>query len=259
MTPHASFRTASPRAALHALPAAIAALLFASGAAPAQDVRIEGHVLDQITGAPVAHATVTVEGRRHAAVTDSTGSFAFEGLPAGLVRFRIERLGYWPTVVPVVLERSTSLLFRVPANPVVAERIEVVIDVLEGRRNALPFAVRVYDSRRLRPHVALSLEEFLRRRAGLHVVPCRSTTRGISFSDIECMAHRGRAVPIRVWIDERPAFGGLNALFGYDVAEIHSVEVLGGCAMVRVYTRRFMDAMAAGRRRLFPLLTECAV
>lgn len=237
---------------------ALSLLLLAPAAASAQDVAITGHVLDDPTGAPVADAVVTVEGRDAATVTDSTGAFWLGDLPTGLLRFRVERLGYWTTVVPVVLERSTSLLLRVPPNPVVADRIEVVIDVLEGRRNALPFAVRVFDAERLRPHVSLSLEAFLRRRAGLHLVPCRSGSRNpLTFGSLECMAFRGRAVPIRVWIDESPTIGGLDALFGYDVSEIQSVEVMGGCAMVRVYTRRFLDAVAAGRRRLAPVLTDC--
>lgn len=237
----------------------LVAVAFLLGASPLlAQVDVTGHVVQQGTGQPVNGAAVTVEGRSGGAVTDPTGAFAIDDLPTGLFRFRIERLGYWTTVVPVKLERSTALLFQIPPNPIVAERIEVIYDVLQGRRNAVPFAVRTYGPERLSAHVALDLEEFVRRRTGLHLVPCRAGRFGRpEAGPPACLPHRGRAVPIRVWIDESPAFGGLDALFGYDVLDAHSVEILPGCGMIRVYTRPFMEAVAAGRRSLFPVIPEC--
>lgn len=235
----------------------VVALLLVTSPLLAQ-VDVTGHVLQEGTGQPIDRAVVTVEGRSGGVVTDSTGAFAIEGLPTGLFRFRIERLGYWTTVVPVELERSTDLLFHVAANPIVADRIEVVYDVLEGRRNAVPFAVRTYGPERLSAHVALDLEEFVRRRAGLHLVRCRGNAFGPPVAGPPaCLPHRGRTVPVRVWIDESPVFGGLDALFGYDVVNAHSVEVLPGCGMIRVYTRQFMESVAAGRHSLFPVIPEC--
>lgn len=239
---------------------AVALFCLALSPARAQDgIRVQGHVLHDLTGQPVEGAVVTVEGRSGGTVTDSTGAFEFDGLPSALLRFRIQRLGFWPTVVPVELSRSTSLLFRISANPIVAERIEVVIDVLEGRRNALPYAVRTFGPERIAPHLALDLETFLRRRAGLHLVPCRTSAFGGSVPGLpECLSGRGRTNPVRVWIDDSPAPGGLDFTIGYDMTEVHSIEVVSGCGMIRVYSWRFMNSVASGLRRLYPVLLDCA-
>lgn len=239
----------------------IAVALFTLALPPAraqEGIRVDGHVLHDLTGQPVEDALITIEGRSVGTVTDSTGAFRFDGLPAGLFRFRIERLGFWTTVVPTELSRSTSLLFRISANPIVAERIEVVIDVLKGRRNALPYAARAFGPERLAPHLDLDLESFLRRRAALHLVPCRTSAVGRALpGPPECLPSRGRTNPVRVWIDDSPVPGGLDFTIGYDMAEVHSIEVVPGCGMIRVYTRRFMNSVAAGHRRLYPVLLDC--
>lgn len=241
--------------------AGLAAALAIVALAPARAqevVRVTGYVLEEGTGRPVEAALVTVEGRPGGSVTDEAGAFAIDGLPTGLFRFRIERLGFLTTVVPTVLERSTTLLFQVARKPIVADRIEVVINVLENRRDALPYAARSFGPRRLAPHLAIDLERYLRRSAGLHLVPCPGG-RSIVPGPPGCLPNRGRPAPLRVWIDEAPAVGGLDATFGYPMTEIHSVEVIPGCQMVRVYTRRFMEAVADGRRRIHAALPECTV
>jgi protocatechuate 3,4-dioxygenase beta subunit len=64
-----------------------------------------GTVHDAITGQPLAHAAVrliaTSEGNGYQAITDSSGAFRFNALPAVPYRFETERVGYEESRVAV--------------------------------------------------------------------------------------------------------------------------------------------------------------
>ncbi len=67
----------------------------------------------------------------------------------------------------------------------------------------------------------------------------------------ECVMVRGRPRRLTVVVDEIPAWGGLQDLTLYTPEDLHSVEFVPSCAVVRVYTRWFIERMA---RRNIPLL-----
>src|SRR5919106_4312225 len=72
----------------------------------AQDVgTIAGVVTDQVTGAPLGGARVTVPGTRFTVTTGPDGRFVIDGVPTGPVTVRVIRIGYGsggqkPTVLP---------------------------------------------------------------------------------------------------------------------------------------------------------------
>jgi hypothetical protein len=80
--------------------AAFAALALAAGpAAQAQQppaVSITGRVTEAVSGAPVAGATVSVEGTTLRTLTDDGGAFRLEGVPPGPQVIRVIRIGYAP-------------------------------------------------------------------------------------------------------------------------------------------------------------------
>jgi TonB-linked SusC/RagA family outer membrane protein len=64
------------------------------GRIAAQERVVTGRVIDEVTRAPVAYATVVVIGTAVGAVAGEDGSFRLEGVPAGDVTLRIQNLGY---------------------------------------------------------------------------------------------------------------------------------------------------------------------
>ena len=65
-----------------------------------------------------------------------------------------------------------------------------------------------------------------------------------------CFWRRGRVVPVNVYIDDRPAFGGMDELRGYSLDDFQLIEVVRSCAMVRAYTTHFMERAARSPRVL---------
>ncbi|HUP18358.1 MAG TPA: hypothetical protein VM778_00230, partial [Gemmatimonadota bacterium] len=68
---------------------------------------------------------------------------------------------------------------------------------------------------------------------------------------------RGRGLPLQVWVNETPQLLGIEILGSYSPRDIHSLEVIAGCGMIRVYTRDFMEGVAEGRRNLMVSIPEC--
>jgi TonB-linked SusC/RagA family outer membrane protein len=67
----------------------------------AQERVVTGRVIDEVTRAPVAFATVTVAGTTVGGVSGQDGSFRLEGVPAGDVTLRVQNLGYRTRTVTV--------------------------------------------------------------------------------------------------------------------------------------------------------------
>jgi len=80
---------------------------------------VEGAVFDVRTGLPVSEARVAVEGTELGMLTDSTGRYVIENVPAGMHRLLVSRAGYVNayTVVRLVKDWTVSvnLYLREPA------------------------------------------------------------------------------------------------------------------------------------------------
>ncbi|MGQ0539332.1 MAG: carboxypeptidase regulatory-like domain-containing protein, partial [Gemmatimonadaceae bacterium] len=55
---------------------------------------IQGRVINAATGVPIAHAAVTLDSSRQAALTDSAGRFALRDLPLGTYMVNVRAIGY---------------------------------------------------------------------------------------------------------------------------------------------------------------------
>jgi hypothetical protein len=61
-------------------------------------------------------------------------------------------------------------------------------------------------------------------------------------------------VRVQVYIDDRPAFGGMEELETYAPHELYALESYAGGRMVRAYTMWFMEDLARKKRRLDPVI-----
>src|SRR5262249_28904527 len=92
----------------------IAMTVFAAGVRAQTTGAIEGHVVDAVTGRPVAHvvvvATCPVLPRGQTTVSDSDGAYMLALLPAGIYQLRASHDAYADEVlngVEVLLDRTS--------------------------------------------------------------------------------------------------------------------------------------------------------
>lgn len=238
---------------------AVAGLLLAPPALFAQDARVDiaGRAVDAATGEPVEGVVIAIPALGRDAVSNASGGFRFAGLPAGLYRFHLVRLGYVTAIVAVEVERTGTLVFHLIAKPIVLEGIEVVLDRLEDRRRSIPYAVRAFGPERLGRLGSPSLEDFVRHRSGVPFVNCPRRRGSLAPPRRDCVLSRGRGLPLQVWVNETPQLLGIEILGSYSPRDIHTLEVIPGCEMIRVYTHDFMEGVAEGRRNLMVSIPEC--
>lgn len=250
-----------PRWRVPALRTAFLAAFFALGplllAAPVpllsqdrdpSEITVIGLVTDQNTEMPVPGVLVEVEGTDRRVLTDSTGIFRIEGVSSGLKTLVLTRLGYAETQVHVTPRPGEPL--RVPMIPraIELEAVAVRVDRLERRLKAIPYSVRAFELDDIVTSAASNPWDFIRTRYSLFDVDC-----GGDFFE-RCIRWRGRTIRPTIVIDERPAFGGIDELTSYPLHDIYRIEVIRRGAMIRVYTLWFMEDLAEGRRRLFPVI-----
>ena len=233
---------------------ALVALLFASATtARAQDARaprfpVTGVVVDSLTGEPLTSATIELEELRRSTVTEADGRFAVQRVPRGGYLVTVRQLGYrvHRRFVQVADTVELGRVALIP-EPVVLEALKVTYSRFETRRRAAAISVRFYDRRQLALAAAPNAFEFVRSRVGMAETSCLSAVSMTSDFDRGCFRIRGAPAQVAVWIDERPAIGGISELETYDTSELHSLEVYGGGRMIRAYTMWYMEAVARGR------------
>ena len=113
----------------------------AAQAGPA-NAALAGVVRDS-AGRPVPFVLVSADSTGRTAYTDSAGDFRLGGLPAGLGRFSVRRIGYLPSDFDVDLPADATVHLAITML-VVARRLETVI-VNGERRDAALAGVGFYD------------------------------------------------------------------------------------------------------------------
>jgi hypothetical protein len=101
---------------------------------PAATGTLSGRVVEAVTEAPVAGASIRVVGREVAAQSDAAGRFTLRGVPVGIVSVEVRRLGFAP-----VIRGDIAVSPAKPAEVTVVLRpIDVQLDVVTVRPEAFP-------------------------------------------------------------------------------------------------------------------------
>jgi Fe(3+) dicitrate transport protein len=148
--------------------AVLAAALLLLGASPAwgQQPMVQGFVREAGTGAPVAGATVQVDGTARRTTSDAAGAYRL-AVPGGGARLTASGPGYAPASVSVPAEGGAALDFALAPAPVRVPEVEVVASGAGLSR--VPGSVGTVTAEELRVHAPLSANEVLRRLPGVHV------------------------------------------------------------------------------------------
>ena len=240
-----------------------AAGVSAQEGAPA-GVSFTGKVIDTYRGGPVEGAVLRLRGMMRpdstviVGVSDATGRFRIERVPPGPSEVLVTRIGYADLVQVLDIQADRFVEVAVIPKPVVLEGIEVYVDRLEARVRSLPHIVDTYREAALRAAPDLNVARYLDSRPGLAFVPCfegAASAAGAVRPARECMRTRGTLVQRpRIFIDDAPAFGGLQELATLPTTEVYRVEVIRGCAQIRIYTVTHTEETAVRRRPLVPII-----
>ena len=219
--------------------------------------RVQGIVLDALTGQRLVGARVQVDGMRGGTLTDSLGTFRLEAVELGVQEMTVEQYGFEGVVVQLEVRAAMPpVQIELQPRPVMLEGMSVVSDRLarmearlRSRRRSVATSTRAFDLERLTRSASGDMMEFLRFESSLGFMSCG----GRMISSL-CVFRRGRMVSPAVFIDEVPAIGGLDQLATYRPHELYLVEVYGSGLQVRAYTHNFMERMARRPIALIPIV-----
>ena len=237
---------------------AVVLLTVAAAPTEGQDtprVRLVGEVREVTTERPIADIAVKLLELELVTVTDRNGFFMFDGIPPGEWTFEASGFGYRTNVEASHIGTRSLLVIRLEAAPLQLEGLYVsVVQRMVNRRMASPSRVIVWDREELGAAIAADIGQFVGRQGIVVFTPC-----GDEFTENDlpgCYIHRGRPRRLQLYVDDEPRMlaEGTSQLWAYDPRDLWTVEFLPGCGQLRVYTRRFMEWVEAGRVRLNPVL-----
>lgn len=233
-----------------------AALLVSAGLLPgalaAQDpvpdgIDVAGVVADLESGAPIAGAVVELPDAGRKAVTNEQGRFVLLGLPPGEQRWRIRMLGYATWEERTTVADLDVLTIGLLPKPVELERISVVADRLEARRELVGVSVAAVDREELVTSTWTSATDVVRSRIPYVSTRCPAAGADALLQEAPwdfCIKYRSRIVRPVVFIDEREV--PLATLYDYHPAELYAVEIYPAISgrftgpQIRMYTTAFM-------------------
>lgn len=229
------YRSSSRRCTLTVRAVALALCAGAVSLAAESEAQagVRGAVVDSLGGA-IPGAQIRVQGSSASAITDETGVFRIQRIPAGAVVLNVRRLGYKPA--------ARTLEHAGAAESVIEIRLAAVPEVLptvEVRRRAQASDARLagYNARRekrvghfvtrdqIERHDSPRFADVLRGVPGLVVKPLRGSGGGRTVSI------RGNCSPL-VFIDGFPAASGALDLDMIDLSTVEGIEIYSGLATV---------------------------
>ena len=227
-------------------------------------VAFTGQVIDTYWGRPVEGAVLRVRGTLRpdstpiVGVSDATGHFNIERVPPGPSEVVVTRIGFADLIQVLDIQAGQFVEVAVVPKPVVLEGIEVYVDRLDARVRALPHIVATFEETELRAAPGLNVARYLDSQPGFAFVPCfggAASSGGAIRQAPDCMRTRGTlAERPRIFIDDAPSFGGIRELATIPTTEVYRVEVIRGCAQIRIYTVSYTEETAVRRRPLVPII-----
>ncbi len=226
-------------------------------------VAFQGKVIDTYWGEPVEGAVVQLtetlrpDGTRIIGITDAEGLFRFVGVPPGPSRVSVTRIGYADLFQILDIQDDQFIDVVLIPKPVVLEGIEVYVDRLETRLRELPYVTNTWGEVDLRSAPDLNIADYLHGQPAFEFVPCFEDMSGTRLfgQRLNCIRTRG-TMPQRpgIFIDDAPAFGGVEQLSAIPTTEVYRVEVIRGCGQIRVYTNTYVEGTAVHGRPLLPIV-----
>lgn len=233
---------------------AVAALFLTTAALPAQRseprILVTGTVVDSVSGFPLYGVAIATSTTADRTASDSTGAFTLS-VPAGTTLLTFTGHGF-QRVGQIVTATGDVDLGRVPllSEAVALAPIEATVSQLDQRLSGYTGSTQVFGPSVLQHSGDSHLLDFVRHRTGARPIGCTTLDPA---SDGDCLRVRGMPTRPRLFINE-VQLATTQLLRLYRPEDVARVEVFGGGAMIRIYTRDFLEMMSRTNRSPDPLL-----
>ncbi|GAB6976536.1 TonB-dependent receptor [Prevotella falsenii] len=185
------------------------------------NANIVGHVTDKVSGEPMAHVAVQVEGTMMVSVTNAEGYYHLEDLPLGKQTIEARTTGYRAAKQTIKVEKNAKLTIDF-----VLERDEISLDEVvvssnrsvSLRRNA-PTLVNVIDTRTFNITNSMCLAQGLNFQPGVRT---EDNCANCGFSQVRINGLDGHYS--QILIDSRPVFSALQGVYGLEQIPANMIE-----------------------------------
>jgi len=183
------------------------------------------------------------------------GRFAFTDFPEGTWDIVVEQLGYHTLDGSVTVAEGNGLFLRLDPDPIELEGLRVRTrseQLLERRRRRVPYRVVRIPTETIANAINPDPTAIFRFNAAAPITGCSGEAD--EWMTPGCVVVKGTPTPISIFLDEGPLLGGMVEFAALSNLEIHSMEWIPRMAMLRVYTRRFIERLDNTRISLVPLV-----
>lgn len=182
---------------------------------------LKGHVLDEQTDEHLPGVTISIEGTMRATMTDETGHFSLENIPAGTYIVKTQYLGYSEIEQQVTINQNETkniTLYIIPEDQLLSE-ISVVSSVREMNRKMSPVVVNQLTAKTFEATNSTTLSQGLNYMPGLRVeTNCQNCgTQEVRINGLEGQYSQ-------ILIDGQPVFTSLSKMYGLEQVPANMIE-----------------------------------
>lgn len=197
---------------------------------------ITGRVTDKTTGAPLAGATVIIDGATLGATTNPDGEYRIADVPAATYTVRARYIGYASLAVQVIVPDGgevTADFSLVKSTQKLDELVTVTPGGMQTQLKAMPTAVTIVTAEQIEQQHAITLNEVLRQAVPSAIAfhsPIQPASTPFSIRGASTLSTSGQ---VKILVDGiETANAGISPV---DPASIERVEVIRGPQAATVY------------------------
>ena len=192
------------------------------------DAHIFGHVINKQTNEHIAYMNVIVKGTTVATVTDASGHYFLNDLPAGTYTIAVSMVGYLSQEKQITLEtgKGVELNFEVDEDAIMLNDVVISANKNETSRKEAPVVVGVISPKVFDNINSVCLAEGLNFQPGLRL---ESNCQNCGFQQVRINGLEGAYS--QILIDGRAVSSALSQVYGLEqipVNMIEKVEVIRG-------------------------------
>lgn len=192
------------------------------------DAHIFGHVINKQTEEHIAYMNVAVKGTNVATVTDASGHYFLNDLPAGTYTVAVYMVGYLSQEKQITVEKGKSieLNFEVEEDAIMLNDVVISANKNETSRKEAPVMVGVISPKTFNNTNSVCLAEGLNFQPGLRL---ESNCQNCGFQQVRINGLEGAYS--QILIDGRAVSSALSQVYGLEqipVNMIEKVEVIRG-------------------------------
>ncbi|MGI9041524.1 MAG: TonB-dependent receptor [Gemmatimonadales bacterium] len=213
---------------------------------------VGGRVTDDATGAPIAGATVIIEGMRRSATTESDGRYHIADIPQGRYTVRVRYIGYTPLVGSIIISAGaeTTADFALAKSVQVLDEVVTTGTIVPTEIKALPTPITVVTDSEITLRRPNTLMDLFRQAVPTAVSWDRPTDPYFSTFAVRGANSllAGNVSQMKVFLDgievAIPALAGvvpssierLEVIRGPQAAAIYGSDAIGG--VIQIFTKR---------------------